>query len=124
MSFEIATLPYYRSLSRRGDWEPAASLFERLAEAPFATHPNFDWSETNEAYVLAVDMPGVRKDDIKIGLHDRLLSIQGERKTGKNELKLSRSFTIPDSVDGDKVQAKFEDGVLQLTLPKSEQSKP
>jgi HSP20 family protein len=95
-----------------------------MAQFPFyderSLSPACDVSETEEKFLLSVDLPGMKKEDIKIELKDQVLTISGERKTEKYQ----RSFTLPTVVDGNKVEARYEDGVLELTLPKTELAKP
>jgi len=98
--------------------------------------PNFDVNETEDAYFLSVDLPGVKKDDVTIDLSDNVLTVSGERKheyetqnKGSRRFEQSygqftRSFTLPAAVDAEKVEANLEDGVLKIALPKSEQTKP
>lgn len=96
--------------------------------------PAMDIVENEDAFVATADLPGLTKDDIDISLEDGALSISGERKIqhtegdgnkGFRRLERSygafhRSFTLPQGVDVEKVEAKFADGVLSLTLPKAE----
>lgn len=81
-------------------------------------------------YMIAADLPGLRTEDVKIDLHDRVLRISGERTREKKEDlnnyyerssgRFVRSFTLPESVDAKKVEAHFENGVLRILLPKTE----
>ncbi|UOF00114.1 Hsp20/alpha crystallin family protein [Bdellovibrio reynosensis] len=98
--------------------------------------PVCEISEAEEHYLLSVDLPGMKKSDIKIELVDKLLTISGERKREVSEKKetvqryeksygfFKRSFTIPSSVDAEKVEARYEDGVLELFIPKAASAKP
>lgn len=100
--------------------------------------PLVDVVEQDHAFVATADLPGLKKEDIDISLEDGVLTISGERKfehetkdDGKNFKRLeraygrfSRSFTLPQGVDPQKVEAVFADGVLRLTLPKNEVVKP
>lgn len=126
-------------------------MFERAFRNPFSLleelrpamsnesswmQPNFDVDETDQAYLLSVDLPGVKKEDIKVDLTENVLTISGERKHEHEEKtrgtrryeraygQFQRSFTLPQTVEVDKVEANLEDGVLRIALPKSEQSKP
>jgi len=90
-----------------------------------------DVSETDQAYMVKADIPGVKKDDIKISIDGNTVSIRAEMKEEKQE-KMSgnvmrseryygeqyRSFSLPQDVDESKAQARYEDGVLTLDLPK------
>ena len=98
--------------------------------------PSVDISETEGEYVIKAELPEVKKDDVKITLEEGVLSIQGERKHEKEEKgkkfhrieraygRFVRSFVVPDYVDEAKIKAEYQDGVLQLHLPKSEKAKP
>ena len=98
--------------------------------------PPVDVFETPESIVLKADLPEVNKDEVDISIENNTLTIKGERKMEeavkeKNFYRMersygsfSRSFTLPPTVAGDKAEASFHDGVLTLTLPKREESKP
>ena len=97
--------------------------------------PAVDIYENDDAFVATADLPGLKKDDIDVSIEDNVLTVSGERKFEKSEDEGSfrrversygtfrRSFTLPRGVESAKVEAKFEDGVLTLTLPKSELAK-
>ena len=94
--------------------------------------PSVDVSETEAQFEVSVELPGMKKEDISIDLEKGRLSISGERKLrneeeGKNFHrvetqygKFSRSFYLPDSIDEDSIVAKYEDGILNITINKSE----
>ena len=98
--------------------------------------PSVDVFETPESIVLKADLPDVKKDEVDISIENNLLTIKGARKMEKEVAEkdfyrversygsFSRSFTLPPIVAGDKAEASFENGVLTLTLPKREESKP
>lgn len=98
--------------------------------------PALDVTETETAYVVEADIPGLDKDDVKIEVLGNTLTIQGERKheTEKEEGgfhrierhcgSFHRSIEVPAGFDEGKIEAKFENGVLQVTLPKHESAKP
>ncbi|MBX3303287.1 MAG: Hsp20/alpha crystallin family protein [Nitrospira sp.] len=98
--------------------------------------PSVDISETESEYQIKAEIPDVKKEDVKVTLEDGVLTIQGERKYEKEEKgkkyhriersygSFVRTFSLPDVIDDDKVQAEFKDGVLNLHLPKSEKAKP
>ncbi len=85
-----------------------------------------DVSEDKEAYLASFEVPGVKKEDVKIELNDGLLSVSAERhaKHGEGSVVLTRSVSLPDGVNADAISAKLEDGILRVTLPKAEHSKP
>jgi HSP20 family protein len=97
--------------------------------------PALDLYQNNDNIVAVVELPGLRKEDIEISLHDGTLTIGGERKeeTGNGDSatrterftgKFRRSVTLPTRVDANKVNASYKDGILTVTLPKAEEAKP
>lgn len=77
--------------------------------------------EDENHYLVSVDLPGMTKEDIVIEVKEGVLNIQGERKrkNGSTEsLKVAKRFSLPRSVDKDKVEANYENGVLEIYLPK------
>jgi HSP20 family protein len=120
---------------------------DRLFEAPLAEFarnnqllsgwtPALDVYEQKDNVVVRVELPGMKKEDIEVSLHDNTLSISGERKheeTHKDQEvyraerffgRFQRSVVLPTLVSADKVKAQYKDGVLTVTLPKSEEAKP
>ncbi|NPU92461.1 MAG: Hsp20/alpha crystallin family protein [Gammaproteobacteria bacterium] len=103
-----------------------------LADAGF-NMPATDISESAEAYNISAELPGIRKEDIKVSLHDGVLAIEAESKSEHEEKgdkqirterrygKFVRRFTLGNNVNEQSVQAKFEDGVLKLTIPKQKE---
>jgi HSP20 family protein len=115
-------LPFWSDSERQGQllsgWSPALDLYQN-----------------NDNIVAQVELPGMRKEDIEISLHDGTLSIAGERKmespdgekVERSERyvgKFRRSITLPVRVDASKVNATYRDGILTVTLPKAEEAKP
>lgn len=98
--------------------------------------PAVEISEIDGEFQMMAELPGVKKEDVKITLENRVLTIAGERKQrwekeGRKIHRLersygrfARSFILPDLVDDAKVWAEFKDGVFHLHLPKSEQANP
>jgi HSP20 family protein len=98
--------------------------------------PAVDVFETEESIVLKADLPDVNKDEVDISVQNNTLTIRGERKREKevNEKdfyrmertygSFARSFGLPPTVDAERIDASFANGVLTLTLPKREESKP
>ena len=97
--------------------------------------PAVNTREDEKSYIVEVDLPGVDKNDIEITTEDNVLTISGERKT-RDEIKeddyykiessygkFSRSFTLPENVDVNKIEAKNENGVLEIVIPKKEEDK-
>ena len=81
-----------------------------------------EFRETDNHYLVTFDIPGVKKEDMHIELKENLLTVSGERFSsleGKRSFgKFSRSLIVPSSVDGEKIEAHYEDGVLEVLLPK------
>lgn len=98
--------------------------------------PPADLHETDDAYLVELDVPGMNKEDIELTTMENVLTIKGERKNehhdeGKGYRRFERryggfqrSFEIPGGFNGDKVEAHYENGVLRVTLPKREEAKP
>ena len=98
--------------------------------------PCVDISETATEYQVKAELPEVKKEDVKVTLEDGVLTIQGTRRheheeQGKKFHRIERSygsfvrtFSLPDVIEEEKVNAEFKDGVLNLHLPKSEKAKP
>ncbi|HEY3601438.1 MAG TPA: Hsp20/alpha crystallin family protein [Chthoniobacterales bacterium] len=97
--------------------------------------PALDLYQTNDNIVAVVEIPGMKKEEIDISLHDGMLTIAGERATSTGEGenaerterfsgKFRRSISLPTRVDAGKVSASYKDGILTVTLPKAEEAKP
>ena len=98
--------------------------------------PAVDIFESDNDYVIKLELPEVSRDDVKVNLNDQTLTISGERKIenedkrdGYHRIERSygqfyRSFTLPPNVNAEAINAQFKDGVLRLTLPKREEAKP
>jgi HSP20 family protein len=92
-----------------------------------------DLSETDGNYELRIDLPGMNKDDITVDLSDGILTVAGERSDEREDERkgyhlsersygsVRRSFRVPESVNVEEIQAEFKDGVLTLTMPKTEE---
>lgn len=104
--------------------------------APRRFVPAVDLVEEDERYVLRADLPGLKQDDVKIEVEDRVLTVSGERSSqseqrGEGYVRIerasgsfSRSVRLPEGVDAAAIEASFADGVLEVSIPKPEQSKP
>jgi HSP20 family protein len=98
--------------------------------------PAVDIYETPDTVEMKAELPGLSRDDIEIQIRDNTLTLRGERRFAKeaqeeNYLRIERaygafqrSFTLPATVQREKIRAVFRDGVLELTLPKAEEAKP
>jgi HSP20 family protein len=98
--------------------------------------PALDISERKDAYLVTVELPGLKPEDLDITMEDGLLTIQGERQFTSESSEqqfhrverrygaFRRSITLPAHVMAEGIQASFEDGVLQILVPKAEEAKP
>ena len=95
--------------------------------------PLVDVHETEEEYLVKVDLPGVKADDVNVEINDNVLSISGSRapdETGQAQLverpygSFVRTLTLPQGVDSDSIEAGYQDGVLELRIPKPAEQKP
>lgn len=96
--------------------------------------PSVDITETPEAFNIRAELPGVEKKDVEVSLENNILVISGTKKHETNDKKhhrfecsygtFTRSFTLPQSVDGKNVSGAYADGVLNLQLPKQEKEIP
>lgn len=113
-------------------WTPV--LTEEVANRGFL--PVVDIRETPEQLTIVTELPGLDKKDVNITIENQVLTIAGERafeKETKDETchriersygSFSRSFTLPSNLKVDKVEAKFDKGVLSIAIPKSDETKP
>lgn len=112
--------------------------FERSSWLPSAAKglsPSFDVAETDEAIEVTAELPGMDEKDIDVTLDENVLTIKGEKKEEHEERKkdyhvsersygvFQRSFSLPEGIEKDKVDAKFKKGVLHVTLPKAAEVK-
>ena len=95
--------------------------------------PLLDVRETEDEYLVMVDLPGVKSEDVSIEFNDQVLSISGSRvpvETGESQLverpygSFVRNLTLPKGVDSDEIRADYHDGVLELHIPKPAAIKP
>jgi HSP20 family protein len=135
-------------------WEPAREVnslqqeFNRLFGTIFDSQtgerraaarrwvPAIDLVEEDGQYVLRADLPGLSEDDVKVEFENRVLRISGERRSEREDRgegyyrierasgSFSRSLRLPEGVDAESIEASFENGVLEVTIPKPEQRQP
>jgi len=96
--------------------------------------PGLDVKETENAFEIEVMLPGITKEDIKIDLEDRILTVSGERKSTKEEDnvkyhlvesrygRFSRSLTLPNNINRDSIDASYTDGILKISIEKDEKA--
>jgi HSP20 family protein len=123
--------------------EPFTREIDRVFDAFFGQTdqgrrwvPPMDLVEAEDHFVLKADLPGLAESDVNLEVQDGTLTISGERKAEHEEREkgwyriersfgsFSRSLTLPDGVDPDRIKASFHDGVLEVRIPKPEERKP
>jgi HSP20 family protein len=133
-------------------WEPFAgfgnlrSMFNDLFDEDFGRpwaqpstskwYPAVDVLEGKDSYLIRAELPGMKKEDIKVEVNHRTLTLSGERKCEKPaegvnyrhiervDAKFWRSFSLPETVKHDGIEAAYNDGILEVRLPKAEEAKP
>lgn len=115
--FDGSFAPVFRTPGSFSRWAPALDVYQ-----------------DKDQFTVVAELPGLKKEDIELSLQDGVLTISGERKQEKkseegyrNERffgRFQRSVTLPTSVDGDKIKATYQDGILKVVLPKAEEAKP
>lgn len=139
----MALTPSHRALS---PWNRLRALTEQIDDIfgvePGGTRaigewgPPVDLEETENELIFTAELPGMNKDDVDIEIENGVLAIRGEKKEERKEEQKGRryvyerqygsflrSFTLPRSVDQDRIRARFDNGVLTVTLPKTEQAR-
>ena len=113
-----------------GEFVPPTALGEMIAWTPAV-----EMAETDDKLLLSVELPGMKRKDIQVTLDDGVLTIRGEKKKEHEEKEkryhlwerrygtFERSFTLPRTVDAQRIKARFEDGVLKIEMPKSREAK-
>ena len=96
--------------------------------------PALDVFQDKDQFTVVAELPGLKKEDIELSLHNGVLTISGERKQEKKSEegyrserffgRFQRSVTLPTSVDGNNVKATYQDGILKVVVPKAEEAKP
>lgn len=121
--------------------DPFALARELFAWDPYsravtAFSPTFDVKETAESFVVRADLPGVEEKDIDVSIHNGVLTVTGsrqaeERKDGESYYlyerqygSFSRSFSLPETADAEKIDARLRNGVLELSIGKRAEAKP
>ncbi|HEV7240399.1 MAG TPA: Hsp20/alpha crystallin family protein [Thermoanaerobaculia bacterium] len=140
-------MTYYR-IHQRPEFTNLQTQLQRIFE-PFARFaagedkdrvsgtwvPAVDVAETQEKIVVRAELPGMKQEDIQIEFENGLLTIRGERGIEKSEGttwhrvervygNFSRSFTLPRTVDAEKISAAYREGILEIDVPKKEEAKP
>lgn len=128
-------------------YQPASDLFRPFVDdffPPFARMgsnmrtPETDVMETEDEIRVVCELPGMRSEDISVSLENNILTISGEKREERDEKdekgtfhlterrwgKFSRAFVLPREVEADRIQAEYREGLLTVTVPKSERAKP
>jgi HSP20 family protein len=147
----MSALTRWEPLTRWSPWKELEEMEKRLStifgRAPMTNgehkeaisvtewSPLVDITEDDKEYLVKAEIPEMKKEDIKINVHDDVLTVSGERKYEKEEKNkkyhrveraygsFMRSFTLPENADGTKINAEYKDGMLKIHLPKTEQAK-
>jgi HSP20 family protein len=106
------------------------------AEEGCILYPAVDVEDEADKYVLKAELPGLKKDDLKVTVSDGSIVLSGEKKAEHEEKhtgfhryercygKFQRAFMLPTQVDANKIKANFKDGILEIDIPKSAEAKP
>jgi HSP20 family protein len=135
---ELPTLPALPSLRELMKWDPfraMAPFFESQTEPEIRFTPSFDVKETKDAYVFKADLPGLFEKDVEVSLTGNRLTVSGRREEEKEKSEVyytwertygafTRSFTLPEGIDGEHVEAELKNGVLTIVAPKRPELKP
>jgi HSP20 family protein len=115
-------------------FESTVGSFSRSPAPLSRWNPAVDVYQDKDQFTVVVELPGLKKEEIEISLHDETLTISGERKSEKSSEqeflterlygRFQRSLTLPTAVDAEKVIASYKNGLLQVVLPKAEEAKP
>ena len=106
---------------------------DRLFDFPTATVSSHTWNpisahETESGYRYDLELPGLKKDELKVTLTDGVLAVKGQkrlfREGAETSVEVERSLLVPEDVDPEKIQARYLDGVLTLEIAKREEAKP
>lgn len=107
-----------------------ADFFGEAATETRLSHPRVDFYDDKDNFHFRAELPGLKREDIHVELGEGVLTVSGSRKSfaangeGEQTAKFSRSISVPSRVQDDKISARYEDGVLTVTLPKAEEVKP
>ncbi len=138
---EVAAWPTFDRLANLRDeldqfFESPLAPFAQTASLLSGWTPTIDMYEDKDNFIVKAELPGMKREDIEISLHEGALSLSGERRqeerhedaeTYREERfvgKFHRSIALPKPVAAERVKAHYKDGVLTVTLPKTEEAKP
>ena len=124
----------FRAMDALLRWDPFREELSGFPGGDFA--PRFELKETKDGYVVKADLPGVKEADVEVSLNGNLLSVKGQREEEHHEEgesyytsersygSFARTFTLPDSVDSEHVDADLKDGVLTIRIPRRPEAQP
>jgi HSP20 family protein len=143
MIYGLTTKDFFNPTREFSPWFEAVDEVMDSLLVPMATirsgkefNPACDVEETETHYLMSFDLPGISKDDLKIEVVDKQLTIAGERKLDKKDDKknrhvseryygsFKRTFAMPSTIESTKVEALYKDGVLTVAVPKAEAARP
>ncbi len=108
---------------------------EKMEYKNYECAPSANILENNQGFELQLAIPGIQKEDVKISLEKNILNVSSDKEAAQIDENtrftrrefvfgtFSRSFTLPDTIDTDKIGADFKDGILKITLPKKAETK-
>lgn len=112
------------------NWDPFREMAPFLSEERYGFAPAFEIKETKDAFVFKADLPGVKEQDLEVTISGNRLNVSGKRESEKEDKgdryytyersygSFTRSFTLPEGIDGDRIHAALDNGVLTLNVPK------
>jgi HSP20 family protein len=121
----------FRAMRDLLSWDPFREMAPFASQIPAGFSPSFDIKETKDAYVFKADLPGIKESDLEVTVTGNRLVVSGKREAEKEEKtdtyyscersygEFTRSFTLPDGVDMNSLQATLSEGVLTLTVKKA-----
>ncbi len=136
MLVHFGRFPVYRSIPDGLVDDLFAGFVAGDREVPQSTLLPLDVAENGDEVVVVAEIPGVKKDDIKVMLQDGVLTISGEKKAAglpddarrhraeRDSGKFSRSLALPAAVNASAVSAELKDGILRVVIPKAEEARP
>jgi len=132
------------TMMRFSPYSPLSDLFqdlfgdtskEKIEYKNYECAPSANILENNQGFELQLAIPGIQKEDVKISLEKNILNVSSDKEAAQIDENtrftrrefvfgtFSRSFTLPDTIDTDKIGADFKDGILKITLPKKAETK-
>ncbi len=130
------TLIKFEPLRDLENWnEKIHRFFNDFQSADSNYFPHIDISEDDKNIFVEAEMPGVKKNDVKLTIQDNILTISGEKKKEKEDKSknlfrservygsFTRSFTLPEDINPDSIEAKFDNGILNITISKTQPKK-